>query len=264
MSTLTIALIGDYDPSITAHRAIPLALELAAAAEEVEVEWQWVATRELDASFASPALSVSPASPASSVSPALLDRMAGIWCVPGSPYASAAGALSAIRHARLSQIPFLGTCGGFQHLILEYAEGVWGLSRAAHAETDPEAIDPVIAPLACALVEQSGRVFFSAGSRTALAYGTDQAVEGYHCSYGIGPRYGGKLATGALRVTGRDQDGEIRVVELEDHPFYVGTLFQPERAALTGQVPPLVRAFLRAAAVGSGSTPPLTSHSLSS
>jgi CTP synthase (UTP-ammonia lyase) len=261
MSTLTIALIGDHDPSITAHRAIPLALELAASAEQLEVRYQWIATTELNNSSALSASSDSSVSPAS---PALLNRMSAIWCVPGSPYASAAGALRAIRHARLNRIPFLGTCGGFQHLILEYAAAVWGLTTAAHAETEADAVDPVIAPLACALVEQSGRVFFTAGSRTAVAYGADQAVEGYHCSYGIGPRHRARFATGALRVTGRDRDGEIRVVELEDHPFYVGTLFQPERAALTGQAPPLVRAFLRAAAVGADSASQALSHSMSS
>jgi CTP synthase (UTP-ammonia lyase) len=248
MSALTIALIGDHDPAITAHRAIPLALELAARQEQLQVRPAWISTADLAASSVS----------------AILDRMAGIWCVPGSPYASPIGALSAIRHARLTQIPFLGTCGGFQHLMLEYADSTWGLSRAAHAETEPEAIDPVIAPLACALVEQEGRVFFTPGSRVALAYGADQSVEGYHCSYGLSPRYSSRLETGPLRVTGRDQEGGIRVVELDDHPFYVGTLFQPERAALSGMAPPLVRAFLSAAAANSAATARSTAHSLSS
>lgn len=243
---LRIALIGDHDPAITAHRAIPLALGFAASIEQVEVTWQWIATDDLTESTAA------------------LDRVAGIWCVPGSPYASTVGALSAIRHARLTQVPFLGTCGGFQHLILEYADSAWGLSGAAHAETDPAAADPVIAPLACVLVEQSGRVFFTPGSRVAEAYGADHAVETYHCRYGISPHYASRLDSGPLRVTGRDEAGEIRVVELDEHPFYVGTLFQPERAALTDQAPPLVCAFLRAAAAGTGSTARPATHSLSS
>ena len=248
MSTLTIALIGDHDPSIAAHRAIPIALQLAATAGRLRVRPAWIPTVDLTPETVS----------------TILDRVSGVWCVPGSPYANTAGALSAIRHARLTRIPFLGTCGGFQHLMLEYADSAWGVVGAAHAETDPDAADPVIAPLACALVEQTGTVSFTPGSRVALAYGVEQAVERYHCRYGVSPRYAARLETGPLRVTGRDPDGDIRVVELDDHPFYLGTLFQPERAGLTGRLSPLVVAFLRAVADGADSTALPFSHSLSS
>jgi len=229
MSALTVALIGDHDPDITAHRAIPLALALSGAAEGVELEWHWIPTAELDRSLGA------------------LDRASAVWCVPGSPYASTAGALSAIRHARLTRIPFLGTCAGFQHLLLEYADSAWGLERVAHAESDPGAADPVIAPLACSLVEQRGEVRLQPGSRVARAYGHEVIVEGYHCRYGLNPLYASRLTSGPLRSTGWDANGEIRVVELEEHPFFVGTLFQPERAALSDQAPPVVRALVAAA-----------------
>lgn len=237
MPALSIALIGDHDPAITAHRAIPLALALAAAAEGIEIEWRWVATAELEGSLGP------------------LDRAGAVWCVPGSPYTSTAGALSAIRHARLTRIPFLGTCGGFQHLMLEYADSMWGLDRVAHAETDPGAVDPVIAPLSCSLVEQQGEIRLLPDSRAARAYGRPSIVEGYHCRYGLNPRYASRLASGPLRATGWDTNGEVRVVELEEHPFFVGTLFQPERAALSDRAPPLVRAWL-AAATGRDSNRP--------
>lgn len=83
-----------------------------------------------------------------------------VWVLPGSPYASEAGALAAIRTAREDGIPFLGTCGGFQHALLEYARNVCGLTRAAHAENDPAADsgDLLIAPLACSLVGHEGVV----------------------------------------------------------------------------------------------------------
>ena len=54
--------------------------------------------------------------------------------------------------------------------------------------------------------------------------------------------------TGPLRATAHDETGEVRAIELEGHPFFVATLFQPERAALASQVPPLVKAFLQACA----------------
>ena len=75
------------------------------------------------------------------------------------------------------RMAFLGTCGGFQHALLEDAEAVWGVAKAAHAELDPNAVDPVIAPLSCSLVEQSGEIQFEPGSQLAAIYGVPAAVE---------------------------------------------------------------------------------------
>jgi CTP synthase (UTP-ammonia lyase) len=103
----------------------------------------------------------------------------------------------------------------------------------------------VIAPLACGLVEVSDTIRFQAGSRLARAYGTPEAREEYHCRYGLNPAFREALLSGPLWVTAEDAAGEVRAVELEGHPFFVATLFQPERAALEGRVPPVVEAFLR-------------------
>ncbi len=100
-----VGLIGDHDPSVTAHQAIPMALALAADALAVSVEHEWVPTESI----------------------ATHERVAdfdGLWCVPASPYRRTDGALVAIRFAREERRPFLGTCGGFQHAILEYARHV--------------------------------------------------------------------------------------------------------------------------------------------
>jgi CTP synthase (UTP-ammonia lyase) len=76
----------------------------------------------------------------------------GIWLTPGSPYASFAGALATARAARENGIPYLGTCGGFQHAIVEYARNVCGVADAHHEEIDPGAGELVIAALECSLV----------------------------------------------------------------------------------------------------------------
>ena len=222
--SVRIGLIGDRDPTVTAHRAIPLALERAGA------EGVWLATDTIGASPAP-----------------LLSAFDGLWCVPASPYRSTAGALTAIRHARVAHRPFLGTCGGFQHALLDWARDVWRMADAAHAELDPSATDPVIAPLSCALVEQTGRVRFEPGSRLAAIHGRDSAVEGYHCSYGLSQHIAARLAEGPLRVAARDDAGDVRAVELDGHPFFVATLYQPERSALEGRDHPLIAAFVEAA-----------------
>lgn len=132
--------------------------------------------------------------------------------------------------------------------MLDCAEALWGIESPAHAELDPDAPHPVITPLGCSLVEVGGTVHFAPGSRLAEAYGVLSAEEGYHCSYGLSPEARGHLEGGPLRATAWDADGDVRGVELDDHPFFVATLFQPERAALDERVPPIVRAFVEAAA----------------
>jgi CTP synthase (UTP-ammonia lyase) len=224
-----IALVGDYNAAVKAHQAIPQALTLASEPEGHLCEWEWLHTSAI----------------LDDPSKQLAD-FHGVWCVPASPYASTQGALAAIRLARQTGLAFLGTCGGFQHALLEYAEAVWGVAKPAHAELDPDAVDPVIAPLSCSLVEQSGEIHFEPGSRLAAIYGIPAAVEGYHCRYGLSSHYSDRLTAGPLHASGHDRAGEIRAVELRGHPFFVATLFQPERSALAGRRHPLVSAFVDA------------------
>ncbi|MBI2994697.1 MAG: gamma-glutamyl-gamma-aminobutyrate hydrolase family protein [Gammaproteobacteria bacterium] len=224
-----IALIGDYNPDVTAHQAIPLALAAAARDTGVDVAWDWVETKTIGPDVK-----------------ATLRDCAGVWCVPNSPYANTSGAMAAIRLARENGIPYLGTCGGFQYALLEFAESVWQLDRPAHAETDPDARDPVISALECSLVEVTDHLRFVPGTRLGRIYGAASATEGYHCRYGLNPVHAERLIQGPLRVSALDDQGEVRAVELDGHPFFIATLFQPERAALRGQTPPLVSAFVRA------------------
>ena len=229
---INIALIGDYDLAVTAHQAIPAALERAADDAGLPLTWTWVGTASLDTRRGGNDLA----------------PFHALWCVPASPYANTAGAIAAIRFARQTGRPFLGTCGGFQHALLEYAEAVWGVASPKHAELDPDATDPVIAPLSCSLVEASGELRFMPGSRLAAIYGMSGATETYHCRYGLNPRFAARLETGPLRVSARDHAGEIRAVELTSHPFFMATLFQPERAGLAGRSHPLISAFAVSAA----------------
>lgn len=226
----SVALIGDYNSTVIAHKAIPTALGRAAAEGGLQLHWTWVHTSRLGADIVQD-----------------LGGFSALWCVPASPYANTAGAVAAIRYARETGRPFLGTCAGFQHALLDYAEAVWGLSTAAHAELDPEVPDPVIAQLDCALVEAVGEVWFTPGSRLATIYGSPRATEAYHCRYGLNPRYAARLDAGPLRVSARDGIGDVRAVELEGHPFFVATLYQPERAVLTGRSHPLIAAYVAAA-----------------
>ena len=229
---IRVALIGDHNPSVTAHRAIPESLRLSAVQLGVELISTWVHT--------------------ASILPAAEQKLAqysAMWCVPATPYMSTEGALAAIRFARESRRPFLGTCGGFQHAILEYTRNVLGQRDAEHGETAPDAAMPVISRLHCSLVEQSGSVEFQAGSRLREIYGCAEAMESYHCNFGLNPAYEWLFSQPApLRVSARDSTCEVRAIELVDHPFFIATLFQPERSSLRGATHPLITAFVAAAA----------------
>ena len=159
------------------------------------------------------------------------------------------GALAAARTAREERIPFLGTCGGFQHALLEIAQDLAGIADAGHAETDPDGSSLIVTRLSCSMVEQTGTVHFARGSLLRAAYGSDSATEGYRCNFGLNPLYQSALEAAGLRFTSWDDAGEIRGAELPGHPFFAGVLFQPERAALRGEVPPLVLSFVKAAAL---------------
>jgi len=170
-----------------------------------------------------------------------------VWCTPGSPYRSEAGALRAIRHARERRVPFLGTCGGFQHAVLEYARDVLQWADAVHAEASPRTGRAVISPLACELVEATQDVRLVPGSRLAAAYEGTTAQATYRCRFGLNPAFRSALIGGPLHVVAEDADGEARAIELADHPFFVAVLFQPEREALAGQRVPLAEALISAA-----------------
>ena len=157
-------------------------------------------------------------------------------------------ALDAVRWAREGGHPFLGTCGGFQHALLEFSRNVAGIRDAEHAETRPDARELVVTRLSCSLVEKSGVVHFAKGSALDAAYGVPSASEGYRCNYGFNPAYRKALEAAGLRFTAWDDSGDIRGAEIPSHRFFVGVLFQPERAALRGEAPPPVVAFLRATA----------------
>ena len=230
MTTAThIGLIGDYDAAVLAHQAIPRALDLAGKMIRASVSYEWIPTHEIGEE-------------------SRVNRFDGLWCVPASPYRSMEGALRAIRFAREQGRPFLGTCGGFQHAIIEYARNVLGWADAEHAETAPDAARPVITSLACTLVEKTDTIRLRKGSILAAAYGCLETTEGYHCSYGINSAFLSAILSGPLRVSAEDRAGEVRAVELEGHPFFIATLFQPERGALTGKTPPIIGAFVRAIA----------------
>jgi len=221
-SELRIGLIGDYKEQHRAHQAIPRALQ--AASDGIEIVWIPTETAGDRASLAD---------------------FDGFWCVPGMPYRSADGVMAAIAYARTSRTPFLGTSAGFQYAILEYAHNVLGITQVDHQKSNPKASIPLISELGCALAGVRARVRLLDGSRLRMAYGAPESIEEYHCSHGLNNRYRRIIEGNDLWVAAIDDQHDVRAVELDGHPFFVATLFQPELR--TGDSP-IVEAFVRACA----------------
>ena len=123
---------------------------------------------------------------------------------------------------------------------------------AQHAEYDPYASTLFITPLSCSLAGENMTVHLREGTRAALAYGTQTTEERYYCDFGLNPEYVQTIADGGLVVSGVDQDGEERIVELADHPFFLATLFVPQTSSAPEAPHPLFTALVAAAARGEG------------
>jgi CTP synthase (UTP-ammonia lyase) len=230
MTPLTIGIIGDYDPAKETHVATSTALQHAAGSLDQEVESVWIPTDSIGSGDA-----------------AIFNDFNGLLIAPGSPYRNMQGALLAITHARTHNVPLLATCGGFQHVIVEVARNVLGIKDAEHAESVPDAQHPVITPLACSLVGQSGVVTVHPASRAAGAYGqATESTERFFCSFGMNPAYVDAFVHAGLAISGSDQRGEPRIVELPELRFFLATLFVPQTTSTRQRPHPLLVAFVAA------------------
>lgn len=225
--TARVALVGDRSANVLAHARIPGIIDALLAREGIALDPYWIATQDADDCD--------------------LAGFDAIWATPGSPYESFSGAIGAIRTAREQGIPFLGTCGGFQHAVIEYARDVCGLARAEHAEITPDADELLIVALECSLKGHEEAVMVVPGTLAAKILGPGRRTERYNCSYGLNPEYLEALTNRGLRFSGFDDSGAVRIAELPGHPFFMATLFQPERQDDRSQPHPVIRAFAAAA-----------------
>jgi CTP synthase (UTP-ammonia lyase) len=124
---------------------------------------------------------------------------------------------------------------------------VLGIEDAEHEETAPSAPTLLVSKLTCSLVGKTQVIKILPGSLLHRAYGRDEVTEQFACNYGFNPKFRNKVEKGQLKITGVDLDGEVRVVEVLDHPFYVATLFLPQISSAPERPHPLIVAYLRAA-----------------
>jgi CTP synthase (UTP-ammonia lyase) len=222
-----IALVGDRSANVRAHARIPALIDALLRRDGIALDAYWIATPD--------------------VAECDLGGFDAIWLVPGSPYDSADGAIAAVRTARERRIPFLGTCGGFQYALLEFARNVCRLSAVENAEVTPDAGEHLIVQLDCSLKGHEEAVMIVPGTLAAKLSGPGRRTERYHCDYGLNSAYLEPLTQAGLWFSGFDDSGQVRIAELPGHPFFVGTLFQPELHGDGTQPHPIIVALAVAA-----------------
>jgi CTP synthase len=167
------------------------------------------------------------------------------------------GKIEAIRFARESRVPFFGICLGMQLAVVEYARHVCGMSGANSVEFERDAPLPVIdlMPDQKGVMEKGGTMRLGAypcvlekGSLAADAYGSTTISERHRHRYEVSNRYREAMAQKGLVLSGLSPDGRlVEMIELRDHPYFVGCQFHPEFKSRPHMAHPLFSRFVRAA-----------------
>ncbi|MBO9205075.1 MULTISPECIES: CTP synthase C-terminal region-related (seleno)protein [Niastella] len=227
---IKLGIMGDYDASNATHIANNEALDHAAKQFGKLFTYEWVATEQIEPEFE-----------------LIIQSYQGFLIAPGSPYKSMSGVLKLIEYARTHRVPTLGTCGGFQHMVIEFARHVLGITDAEHAETNPYASRLVINPLSCSLKGQTLEIEITQkDSLVSRLFNTNTITENYYCNFGLNPAYQEQIHEAGLSMVASDKYKEARIVELKDHPFFIGTLFVPQVNSSYEKPHPILIALLNA------------------
>jgi CTP synthase (UTP-ammonia lyase) len=238
MGAVRIGIVGDFDAQKHSHWATEAALFHAAAQLGVKIEPRWIPTLQLAQQRAADSLGAFDV----------------LLAAPGSPYRSLPGMLRGIEYARTRDVPFLGTCGGFQYALIEFSRNVLGLLDADSAENAPPAskhivITPVFCELPSAMWPRLNGEGVARPVRGSLLErlcgGADLAAQ-YFCSYETNPAFVARWEAAGLKVAALGADGELRALELPANRFFVATLFQPQLSSSFERPHPIISGFLRA------------------
>ncbi|HEU4632021.1 MAG TPA: CTP synthase [Gemmatimonadaceae bacterium] len=237
-----VAVVGKYTDFVDSYKSVQEALIHGGIANDVGVEIDWVASdRFTDAATAR----------------RLLADFDGLLVPGGFGVRGVEGMLEAIGAARETGLPFLGICLGMQTAIIEFARNVAGLADSHSSEFAPECANPVISLMESQqhVTDMGGTMRLGAylcrlvpGTRAAEAYGKSEVSERHRHRYEVSNKYRDLLVEHGLRLSGLSPDGSlVEIVELAQHPWFVGCQFHPELQSRPDRPHPLFAAFIAAA-----------------
>lgn len=234
--TLRIAIIGnDFNSSHPVFACVPQALDEAAVSVNVPLSQQVFSTAEFLESTDE------------------LNECAGIFVVP-SPFRNLEGLYRCAQFAREKQRPWLSVCGGTQYALVEFGRNVLKLQNCDHVEHDPDCPLKFINFLPDRYrVSNDGPlrslpIYLRPETRAASIYSTTCTDEMFFANYMLDLAYYGRVTAAGLDLSGTFDDHTTPcLIELRDHPFFVGALFQPQMTSTPESPHPLICAFLEAA-----------------
>ena len=238
---IKIALVGKYVEHHDSYKSIVEAFIHAGAVNDCKVKVEWVQSDDLTEKNVAKKLK----------------GVSGVLVAPGFGGRGIEGKLSAVKYARENKVPFFGICLGMQCAVIEYARNVCELDGANSTEFDQETDFPIIdimpdqknienmggtmrlGKYACKLVE---------GSKAHAAYGADLVDERHRHRYEVNNNLRYKLVENGMKLVGMNPERDlVEIIELEDHPWFVGVQFHPELRSTVNNPQPLFVDFVKAA-----------------
>jgi CTP synthase len=238
-----IAIVGKYTDYVDSYKSVQESLIHGGIANDVGVDIAWLSSD----SFTDAAAARS-----------ILSQYDGLLVPGGFGVRGVEGMVEAIRSARVDGVPFFGICLGMQTAIIEFARNVAGLDDSHSSEFAPECDNPVISLMESQqhVTDMGGTMRLGAypcrlarGSRAAEVYGVAEVSERHRHRYEVSNQYRDLFIQHGMRLSGLSPDGQlVEVVELPDHPYFIGCQFHPELQSRPTRPHPLFAGFVAAAA----------------
>ena len=240
-STVTIGLIGKYVELQDSYKSILEAFIHAGAQNEVKVKVASIHSEYITDDVITNTI-------------ASLD---GILVAPGFGERGIEGKIKAVQYAREHRIPFLGICLGMQMAVIEFGRNVCALAKANSTEMNPDTPHPVIDLMEAqkTITDMGGTMRLGAwecalspDSIVSKVYGKDTILERHRHRYEFNDAYRKQLEDAGMKITGTNPEtGLVEIIELPDHPWFVGVQYHPEYKSTVSNPHPLFVAFVKAA-----------------
>jgi CTP synthase len=238
---VSIAVVGKYVELPDAYKSIAESFIHAGAANDCKVDVTWISSESIDDSNAK----------------RILKQFDGLLVAPGFGERGIEGKISAIRYVREHKIPFFGICLGMQCAVIEFSRNVVGLKSAASTEFNPKTKYPVIDIMEDqkSITDMGGTMRLGSykcnltkGSKAHQAYGKQNINERHRHRYEFNNQYKKQIEDAGLIATGINPNTDlVEIVELKNHPWFVGTQFHPELKSTVQNPHPLFVNFVKSA-----------------
>ena len=238
---ITVGLIGKYVELKDSYKSIAESFVHAGASNDCKVHLKWISAEDIDKHNVD----------------RLLEDLDGILVAPGFGERGIDGKIQAVKYAREKKVPFFGICLGLQCAVIEFARNVLGLKNANSTEIDPKTKNPVIDMMEeqKSVVNYGGTMRLGAydcivkkGSKAFAVYGQTKISERHRHRYEFNSAYTEAFEAEGFVISGTNPaTGLAEIMELKDHPWFVGAQYHPELKSTVANPHPLFVKFVKAA-----------------